>query len=783
MILAQVVLDKATHSFDKEYDYILPEEFANTSVGCRVVVPFGKNNARRLGLIIGLRESEDAKNLKLIVSVLDSEPILNEEGLFVLKTLKATTFCTYSEALHTLIPPGAGLKIHIKVVALKGADKTNLSKEASELYERLLKKSLPLEDVKGKALDELLEKSLAKKDEDIKKKVADEKQTCVRLTGQELKHRLTAKQQEVYDFLENNLYASIKEITYFTSCGQSVIKKLISLGYAESFVRILPRKIESKHIDTQNTEIKLNGEQQKAYDDILGMKKGEALLFGVTGSGKTSVYIKLIEEMLNQKRKSIVLVPEISLTPQVVSLFVNRFGEKVAVLHSGLSMTERLDEWNKIKRGKVDIVVGTRSAIFAPLDNIGLIVIDEEQENTYHSEKSPRYHAHEIAKIRANYNNAILLLSSATPSIESFYKAKNGKILFCELKNRYSNFGLPQVEMIDLRDSEMVPNSSLFSEKLRSSLETTLENRGQAILLLNRRGYNTIVTCSSCKEIAKCPNCSIPLTYHLANNRLNCHYCGYSQKQDEPCKKCGSKMLRYTGYGTQKAEEELNILFPEAKILRLDADTTISRYSYQEKFTAFANGAYDIIIGTQMIAKGLDFPNVTLVGVINADQSLMAEDYRAFEKTFSMVTQVIGRSGRAEKKGKALIQTFSPENEVLSWAAKQSYTDFAKQEISVRKMCLYPPFCDMLCLTFSSEIEKEARISANKFLKELSEVFKEHLDIPIRVLGPAEATPFKIAGHYRIQLLVKCINTKKFRDILKKVIEQGKINPSVDFYF
>ena len=447
---------------------------------------------------------------------------------------------------------------------------------------------------------------------------------------------------------------------------------------------------------------------------------GTGLLFGVTGSGKTQVYLKLIDKAIENGKDVIVLVPEISLTSQVIAIFHKRYGDMVAVFHSALSMGERNDEYKRADRGDARIVIGTRSAVFAPLHNLGLIIMDEEQEHTYKSERTPRYHAKDAANFRCKYNKALFLMTSATPSLESYSNAVKGKYALCEMNERYGDAKLPQVITVDMKAEMKSGNHTPVSAKLRELLQEALDNRKQAILLINRRGYNTFIACNDCGHVITCPNCSISLTYHSYNNRLTCHYCGYTKTLDTICPECGSDNVRYSGYGTQRIEDELTALFPSARILRMDADTTSTKFSHDKMFSAFSNHEYDILIGTQMVAKGLDFPDVTLVGVVNADNSLYDENYNSAERSFDLITQVVGRSGRRDEQGKAVIQTINPYNECIEFAAMQDYKGFFKNEIMLRKALIYPPYCDMISVSFVGENENTAALCAKSFLYRLS---------------------------------------------------------------
>ncbi|MEA5136952.1 MAG: primosomal protein N' [Candidatus Fimivivens sp.] len=811
MNIARVVIDKAAYAYDKEYDYLLPDTIC-ARAGCRVLVPFGTGNRTRIGLVLSVLEPqrELSTRLKAVHSLLDTAPLLDEEGLLLLAAVRTATFCTWFEALRVLIPPGMGLKVNMGLspVREKHIKTEHLSPEAQQLYTLLVaRRGITPEDKALSALglssrtaciEELTAANLVTRSRLIKKRIADERAVMARLVIEEAteseSRKYTPKQQAVVNLLEQIGCASVRELCYFAGATRAVVDRMQKQGVLELFEEVTPRRTADKtQAITDTVPIILSEQQQRAFETLraLGHKNEftTSLLHGVTGSGKTQVFLRLIEDVLARGRQAMVLIPEISLTPQTVSKFSARFGPRVAVLHSSLSMTERLDEWQRIREGKADIVVGTRSAVFAPLHNIGLIVIDEEQEHTYHSESSPRYHARDIARLRGKTHNAQVLLCSATPSVESYYNAVNGRYHLVELSERYSGNLLPDVLTVDMREVPLNALSTTLSEELCEQIRETLERGEQSILLLNRRGYNTMVKCSSCGEVARCPHCSIPLTFHAANRRLVCHYCGYSRAETVPCDNCKSAMLRYTGVGTQRIEEELKALFPPARILRMDMDTTMSRFAHQRAFEAFVKGDYDIMVGTQMVAKGLDFPNVTLVGVLAADQSLYGEDFRSFERTFSLITQVVGRCGRAQKPGRAVIQTFTPENRILALAAAQDYKAFYSEEIAYRRVGLYPPFCDIVCVVFWAEKERIAVESAKAYSRQFIEAAKENFaDLPIRLLGPSECRPYRVAGRYRCRLLVKCRGGKRTRALFAQMLawyyqQKNTAAITLDFYY
>ncbi len=567
---------------------------------------------------------------------------------------------------------------------------------------------------------------------------------------------------------------SVREIRYFTGVSSSVIDALFKKGVIYFFDEEVFRTGDLQ-VSGGAKPIVLSGEQQQACDNLLAEYRDTrphvSLLYGVTGSGKTSVFLKLIERVLDEGRGIIVMVPEISLTPQFVEQFARRFGDKIAVFHSALSLGERLDAYKRVKKGLAQIVIGTRSAVFAPFDDVGLVIMDEEQEYSYKSESAPRYHAREIAMFRCAQHNALLVLSSATPSVETYYYAQNGRYSLNVLTQRFGAAVLPEVVTADMNLEIQGGNASGFSDVLLQNIENNLEQGKQSILLLNRRGHHSFVTCTQCGEPVTCPNCSISLTYHSRNNRLMCHYCGYSVPFKNECPSCFGKSLRLGGTGTQKAEQDIGMIFPNARILRMDTDATSSKSSYERMISAFSRGDYDILVGTQMVAKGLDFPNVTLVGVLNADQMLYADDYRSYERTFSLLTQVVGRSGRGESKGLAVIQTHTPDNLIIAMAARQDYDAFYQAEITMRQAMLYPPFADICLVGFVGQDQALTLRAANAFLETFTALARtEYPDLPIRILGPSPALVVKVSNKYRYKLIIKCRNNRAFRALLSSAL-------------
>lgn len=780
--LAAVAVSSTNFGYDRRYKYIIPIEMeGKIFTGARVLVPFGKGNRKRVAVVIRIDDSssEDLSKFKPINSIIDSEPLLNDEMLDLMMWIRNTTMCTYFEAFKTLIPIGLSVDFTQKYVLSDSEDLSSeiLSEKALNLLNIVKSDTSALDGAEKQLVDELVQAGFLIEQNSVKRRTKDETVKMFRLAENficgEVKVTLPPKQKKVAELLESSGSASQKEICYICGITSAVIKNMMQKGIIEAY--------EYEIIHTPNVEaresiddIVLTGQQQQVYNGVsVLIDKNEpsvSLLYGVTGSGKTLVFVKLIRHALDLGKTAVMLIPEISLTPQIVKRFQSLFGDLVAIMHSSLSLTQRLNEYKRVKSGQAKIVVGTRSAIFAPLENIGLIIIDEEGERTYKSESAPRYNAKDIAKKRCLTHNAVVLMASATPSIESFYYAKTDRYKFFTMTNRFSQNKLPNVEMVDLAKEGFYGNSAIFSERLVEEINYNLEKKEQTILLLNRRGYHTYISCADCKEPMVCPNCSIPLTYHKVNNRLICHYCGHNSEMTNVCPSCGSNHLKLTGVGTQKVEDEITGLFPNARILRMDADTTCSRYVYEKSFKAFENGEYDIMLGTQMIAKGLDFPNVTLVGVVSIDKALFAGDFRSYERTFSLITQVVGRCGRGDKQGRALIQTFVPEHYVLNLAAEQNYIGFYEQEITARKALLYPPFCDTCAIEFSSQIERCADNASMAFLKLITDsISYGHINVPIKVLGPSKCTYEKINGKYRYRMIIKCKNNQKFRDYIGKI--------------
>ena len=731
-----VAVSNATFHFDKLYTYaVMPDQQDTVRLGSMVLVPFGRGSRARMGVVLACDAEPESAKLKFLFDVAPASACLTPELLRLVHFLKERTFCTYYEAVKAVIPYGAQYK---PTVAEDG-------------------------------VTPVLQKQLVRHTENAYKLVGTLPP----------KPRPTAKQLAAVALLaggERTLSALEEK-----GISRAVLDNLCAKGVLECSKVNKSIDLYSS-IPLKNEPILLTEEQQAAYNALLpGLEDAaphSALLYGVTGSGKTLVFLKLIEHCLQMGSRALVLVPEISLTPQMILRLKSQFGKRVAVQHSALNHTERLLQWQMIQDGGADIVVGTRSAIFSPLENIGLVIIDEEQEHTYRSESAPRYSAHEVARQRAAENGALLLLASATPSTESYYAAQHGRTQLVRLTKRYGGNPLPKVQIVDMRAELASGNPREISLAMEDAIRRNLEAGKQTILLLNRRGYQTVAQCEDCREVLKCPKCSVPMVYHKSAHKLLCHYCG-SQLDPPParCPACGGK-LQYRGFGTQKAEEELAKLFPEARILRMDQDTTAAKDAHEKLLAKFARHEYDIMVGTQMVAKGLDFEDVTLVGVLGIDSLLFAQGFRAYETVFSLVTQVVGRSGRAKDPGFAIIQTTDPDNPVLNLAAAQDYDAFFEQEIAYRKLGLYPPFCGLCVVGFAGPKESEVARASARFAALLGRQAAKQPDLPLRVLGPTPGSIEKINDSYRYKLTVKCRNDRRFRNLIRETLtlyEQEKL--------
>ena len=724
-----VAVSNATFHFDKLYTYaVMPDQQNAVKLGSMVLVPFGRGSRARMGVVLACDAEPESAKLKYLFDVAPASACLTPELLRLVHFLKERTFCTYYEAVKAVIPYGAQYK---PAVAADG-------------------------------VTPVLQKQLTRHTENSYRLVG----------GLPPKPKPTAKQLAAVALLGGGP-RTLNELED-KGISRAVLDNLCAKGVLECSKVNKSIDLYSS-IPLKNEPITLTQEQQAAYDALLPKLEDDAphsaLLYGVTGSGKTLVFLKLIARCLEQGRRALVLVPEISLTPQMILRLKSQFGRRVAVQHSALNHTERLLQWQMIQDGGADIVVGTRSAIFSPLENIGLIIIDEEQEHTYRSESAPRYSAHEVARQRAAENGALLLLASATPSTESFYAAQHGRTQLVRLTQRYGGNPLPTVQIVDMRAELAAGNPREISLSLEDAIRRNLDAGKQTILLLNRRGYQTMAQCEDCREVLKCTKCSVPMVYHKAAHKVLCHYCGSQMEPPTVCPACGGK-LQYRGFGTQKAEEELAKLFPDARVLRMDQDSSAAKDAHELLLARFANHEYDIMVGTQMVAKGLDFEDVTLVGVLGIDSLLFAQGFRAYENVFSLITQVVGRSGRAKDPGFAIIQTTDPDNPVLNLAAAQDYDAFFEQEIAYRKLGLYPPFCGLCVIGFAGAKEIEVARAAARFAALLGQQAAKQPDLPLRVLGPTPGSIEKINDTYRYKLTIKCRNDRRFRDLVRSTLER-----------
>lgn len=704
--IAKIAVSGIPFRLDRPFDYAIPLDMKEkVQPGVRVEVPFTRANRRTEGIVLALAPIGAYEKLKPISEVLDETPILTQAQIKLALWMHERFFCTVYEAVKAMLPAGLWFK--------------NGKRRVSDKYVTMAALAVPAEEAAEAA---------------------------------EQKRRRAPQQSELLRTLCAIGRAALPDLREFTGASLQSVRALRDAGLISLEDVPVYRRPEAPEVERQPLP-KLNSEQTKAFKGILklagGKKASGALLFGVTGSGKTTIYIRLIAEMRRRGKTAILLVPEIALTPQMLRTFSSHFGDDIAVLHSSLSAGERLDEWRRIKNGVAGVVIGTRSAIFAPAEDLGIIIIDEEQEDSYKSENAPRYHARDVAKFRCAQDNALLLLGSATPDVESRWRAEQGSYAYFTLSRRFNEQSMPSVEIVDMKRELRRGNGSSISERLRSEISENLERGEQSILFLNRRGANKLITCVDCGFTYSCPNCSVSLTYHSFSRRLMCHHCGYTQRLDEHCPECGGT-LKYVGTGTQKLEEELHELFPDTPVLRMDTDTVAPAGGHDVLLERFQTERIPIMVGTQMVTKGLNFENVTLVGVISADQSLYAGDYRATERTFSLITQVVGRSGRFEKPGRAVIQTFTPENETIRQAARQDYESFYRAEIELRRLQALPPFTELLCITMSGREESLVLGCAAKARDELLDATRS--ESGVRVLGPAPLSVLRVNNNYRYRV-------------------------------
>ena len=777
--IAKVALEKATYAIDKPYDYLAPEEL-HLQVGCRVLVPFGRGNRTSEGVVLALQEAAPARPLKSIRLNLDQEPLITEREIRLALWMTKRYFCTFYDAIRTILPAAVWYSYQECWEAAEPlpADASDTGRAIWLYLQEGAKTTAQVQSVYGEGaltqLHALHRAGAVKLTAAPRRKVRDKTVELARLCvpAEEalaaLPKGAAVRMRDAVLYLQQNGESSLHDLTYFTGVSRQGIgslrkRGLIALRSQETY-RLTPRPAP-----LHPAPIVLTDEQESAFTALLSQcleeEPGVTLLQGVTGSGKTLIYIRLTQELLRAGKSVMILVPEIALTPQMMARFSGYFGSEVALLHSGLRMTERYDQWKRIRRGEAHVVLGTRSAVFAPLRDLGLIILDEEQESSYESESAPCYHARDIAKYRCAAEGARLLLGSATPTVESAYYARQGDYKLQLLRRRYNEKNLPRVMICDMRRELGQGNFTCISEPLRRELEENLSRGEQSILFLNRRGASRQLLCPQCGFVPQCPRCSVYLTYHSANGRMMCHYCGYSERAPEVCPDCGGP-LKQVGIGTQKAAEELQALFPHTEILRMDADTVAG--DHEAILRRFEQEKVPILLGTQMVAKGLDFENVTLVGVLAADMGLYVEHYRASERTFSLLTQVVGRAGRGEKAGRAVIQTYTPENDVILAAAQQDYERFYEAEIRLRRLRRDPPFADQLLITVSGPEEGAVRRAAGELASALRQAVAQPLyaRAACDVLGPAPAPVVKVNGRYRYRVLLLCQADKPLRELV-----------------
>jgi len=815
-MIAKVAVSAAAYAIDKPYDYLIPARQEGQALpGVRVLVSFGTGSRRVEGLILAVvPEPLDTQlRLKPLLALLDEQPVLDEGGRKLALWMREQYFCTVYEAARAMLPSGLHFSIQERWRIADGVDREKAHVAAGrsgndkQLLELLFAgggvaemgqiRAAFGERDPGPSLRRLKEKGILSFETETHREVKDktERVATLILPPEEAMARLKGKgrtapvQQAIVELLCGIGSAAVKEICYFTGAGTQTFRALEKKGIVTLEHREVLRSVLSIPEVAPAPPVQLNEAQAAAYTGIAaltdGGKAAAALLYGVTGSGKTQVYIKLISHVLSQGKTAIVMVPEIALTPQLLRLFASQFGKDVAVLHSSLRSGERYDEWKRARDGKARVVIGTRSAVFAPLQDLGLIVLDEEQEYAYKSEQSPRYHARDVAKYRCVQQNALLLLGSATPSVESMYQARSGVYHLFTMETRYNRHALPDVLLADMRKELRAGNGTCLSTPLRQAIGEAMAAGEQSILFLNRRGANRMVVCGVCGEAPSCPRCSVYLTYHSANHRLMCHYCGHSEQLKHACPSCGG-ILDFVGAGTQRVVSELEAAFPGVDILRMDADTISATQTHEKILSRFRKEKVPILVGTQMVAKGLDFENVTLVGVIAADLSLYVDDFRAAERTFSLLTQVVGRAGRGEKRGRAVIQTFTPDNDVITCAAAQEYDRFYEEEITLRRLRGFPPFRDLFTITATAQ-EESASLRACARLRQTLELWltqEEYRGVEMQILGPAPAGIAKLNNRYRYKLTLNCKNTKTVRALLAHLLRcaQGdKENRGISF--
>ncbi|MGN1014194.1 MAG: primosomal protein N' [Butyricicoccus sp.] len=793
--ICRAAVSAATFSFDRLFDYFIPAELDGTiQPGMRVLVPFGNGNRTVEAFAVQLGQAEDTQPLKEVQSVLDAEPVLDEHQIRLAAWMCSSLFCTFFSCAKLMLPTGLWVK-HTEWYMLSDGVESEQLKLLTAQYPFLSlfagkTKKRRVQDIDAlcggkrpvRELNQLCAEGILQFSSSFSRKLGDR---TVKMLGLAVPDdhavRLAERGKspvrlDVVSCLLDGQALSRQELIYQTGASAGVIATMVRQGILRQWEEEAFRLPDFS--DCERTPLEqLTPEQQTAFDRMVPMLDSglpeAALLFGVTGSGKTQVYLHLIARALEHGKSAIVLVPEIGLTPQMIRRFVGCFGDCVAVLHSALSDGERYDSWKRIRSGAARVVVGTRSAVFAPARDLGLLIIDEEQDDAYKSEQSPRYHARDVAKYRVMQEKALLVLGSATPAVETFYGAETGRYPMLTLRERYAGTRLPEVTIADMRSAARQGSFGSIGPVLHQAIQRTLEEKHQAILFLNRRGAARQVTCTSCGWTPECPNCSISMTYHSANGRMMCHYCGHSMPLPRVCPSCGNTRLKTEGDGTQRVEMELKRLFPQAAVLRMDADTTSAKNAHERLLHQFAAGEADILLGTQMVTKGLDFDNVSLVGVIDADQSLFAQDYRARERSFSLLTQVVGRAGRRSVRGHAVIQTYVPNHEVILNAARQDYERFYEKEIELRQALQCPPAAQIVTLTAAAERERDVLEALVRIKQRLESLMcGEFADFCYPVLGPAPAAVVRVMNRYRYHLTIRCPEGKRRRELIGGILRE-----------
>ena len=794
-MIAKIAVAAANFAIDKPYSYYVPENLT-VRPGQRVMLPFGRANKRTEGIVLTV-ENGSADKLKAIERCLDETPVLTDSQLRLAAFLRERYFCTFFDAIRVMLPAGLWFRTKLTVTLTEDRswkEKTLRKEDARAVLELLenmggqaqedaLRNLIADEEALSQVLTYLTRKKWVSAQTDYLRKTHDKSEKIATLAVPaeeamayaERRPKSAAMQRQVLELLCGVGSVAVKDLCYFTGASMATVNRLESLGYLTLSERPVLRCREIRPAQLDGPLV-LNESQQACFEGLRAQMEretpGVALLYGVTGSGKTSVYIRLIQVCLERGKAALLMVPEIALTPQLLGLMAAYFGEQVAVLHSSLSTAERYDQWKRVKSGDAKVIIGTRSAVFAPCDP-GLIILDEEQEHSYKSETSPRYSAKEVAIWRGAKENALVLLGSATPSVESMYRAKTGAYQLYTLRERYNGRPLPQVDIVDMREELKLGNDTSLSIPLREDILRTWDAGKQTILLLNRRGNSRALVCVDCRETPECPRCNVKLTYHSANNRLMCHYCGFSQPVPERCPSCGGP-LKTIGTGTQKVQQELNALFPDLETLRMDTDTVSAVNTHEKILEHFQQENIPILLGTQMVAKGLNLPNVTLVGVLDADLSLYTGGYRAGETTFNLLTQVVGRAGRGDTPGQAVIQTLQPEHQIIRLAAKQDYDGFYDLEIRLRQAQSAPPFGDLAAVTFTGQEEGSVLRGAAKFRDSLNACLRQtpYSEERCAVLGPAPCVVPKVNYNFRYQLTLRCRMTKPLRQLLSYLLRQ-----------